>query len=75
MKRTLLIPLAAMILGVPVLAQQVDEQTELRAKYEKKLAKEFVTYGNWILDYDAAHTKAKAEGKLLFTYFTRSYSP
>jgi hypothetical protein len=75
MKKLLLIPLMASLLVGSSFAQEADKQAELQAKYEKKVAKEFVSFGNWILDYDEARAKAKAEGKLLFTYFTRSYSP
>ena len=75
MKKLLLFPLLVGMLAAPGFSQEVDEQAELQAKYEKKVAKEFVSFGNWILDYDEARAKAKAEGKLLFTYFTRSYSP
>ncbi len=66
--------LAAVLVGSGF-SKGADEQAKLQAKYEKKIAKDFVSYGNWMLDYDAARAKAKAEGKLLFTYFTRSYAP
>ena len=75
MKNLLLIPLSVALLAVPAIAQEPDEQAELRAKYDKKLAKEFVSAGGWLFDYDEARAKAKKEGKLLFTYFSRSYSP
>lgn len=75
MKKLLLIPMLAAVLTGSAFSQEVDEQAELQAKYEKKVAKEFISYGNWMLDYDAARAKAKAESKLLFTYFSRSYSP
>lgn len=47
----------------------------LEDKYEKKLAKRFVRYGGWESDYDVARTRAKKEDKVLFVYFSRSYSP
>jgi hypothetical protein len=75
MKNLLLIPLAAALLGGPALAQDDDKQAHYQAEYEKKLAKEFVSFGGWITDYDEAREKARKEGKVLFTYFTRSYSP
>jgi len=75
MKIMTIIPLAAALLAAPLHAQGGDEQAELRAKYEEKIAKEFVSAGGWLLDYDEARAKAAEEGKLLFTYFTRSYSP
>ena len=50
-------------------------QAELQAKYDKKITAKYIAHGGWMLDYDAARAKAKAEGKLIFAYFTRSYSP
>jgi hypothetical protein len=75
MKTLLLVPMLAIVLAGAGFSQSTDEQAALQAKYDKKVAKEFVSYGNWILDYDVARAKAKEEGKLIFTYFTRSYSP
>ncbi len=75
MKHLTWIPLAAALLVAPLQAQDGDEQAELRAKYDEKIAKEFVSFGGWVLDYDEAREQAKEEGKLLFTYFSRSYSP
>ena len=68
--------LAPTLLAAAVLpAQQSDEQKELVAKYEEKLTAEYLEFGGWVTDYDEARARAKAEGKLLFTYFSRSYSP
>ena len=75
MKKLLQMSLIGALLGGAAFGQVVDEQAELKAKYDKKIAKEFVSFGNWILDYDVAREKAETEGKMLFTYFTRSYSP
>lgn len=47
---------------------------ELRARYEAELAEPFVAKGGWIVDYDDARAQAKREGKLIFTYFSRSYA-
>ena len=69
------ISVRAAVMMAPAFSQGADEQAELQAKYDKKVAKEFVSYGHWMLDYDKAREKAKAEGKLIFTYFSRSYSP
>ncbi len=57
----------------PVLSAQ--SQSELKAKYDEKLSHEFVEYGGWTTDYDAARKKAEEEGKVLFVYFSRSYAP
>ena len=51
------------------------EELLLKAKYDEKLSHEFVEYGGWTTDYDAARKKAEEEGKVLFVYFSRSYAP
>ena len=65
---------AAGLLLVPALGNgpAVDENRE---KFEKKLKLEFIEHGGWITDYDKAREKAKAEDKVLFVYFSRSYAP
>ena len=52
-----------------------QDQEILKAKREKKLAKEVFKNAPWATDYDAARKQAKKEGKLIVAYFTRSYSP
>ena len=46
----------------------------LKAKYEEKIAKPFVSHGSWCVDFDEARERATKDGKLIFVYFTRSYS-
>ncbi|PCJ51588.1 MAG: hypothetical protein COA70_13965 [Planctomycetota bacterium] len=68
--------LLGLALAAPAAAQDVVPEVDpLQVKLEAKLAKSFVAHGNWVLDYDEAKKIAKEEGKLLFVYFTRSYSP
>lgn len=74
MKSTLLTPLLALGALAGGAAAQVD-QAELQERYEKKLQKEFVSYGGWITDYDEARELARKEGKMIFAYFSRSYAP
>jgi hypothetical protein len=50
-------------------AQETNEQ-----KLEKKLKEPWLVNGGWITDYDAALAKAKESGKVIFGYFSRSYS-
>lgn len=50
-------------------AQSMEENLEA------KLAKPFTKHVAWELDYDKALARAKEEGKAIFAYFTRSYSP
>jgi hypothetical protein len=71
----LLSPVLAAGLLTGAAQAQDDQQAEMKAKYEEKIQKEFVAYGGWELDYDKAVERAKSEGKLLFTYFSRSYAP
>ena len=73
LNRTLLRGLAVTLAISPVLGAQ--SQDDLRAKYQQKLSLEFIEHGGWITDYDAARAKAKEEGKPMFVYFSRSYSP
>lgn len=54
--------------------QKQKSQDELVAERDKKLAKEFLKKGSWVTDYDQARAEAKKSGKLLFTYFSRSYA-
>lgn len=67
MKRTLA--------SLALMCGAVLAQGDLEAKLEKKLAKPFVANGGWETDYDKAREAAKASGKVIFAYFTRSYSP
>jgi hypothetical protein len=57
-------------LGVPAAAQDA-----LVAKRDAKLAESWVAKSSWITDFDEAREIAKKSEKLIFTYFTRSYSP
>lgn len=72
MKAKLSLLLAGALLAI---ASPAFADDALQAKYDEKIAKAFVAHGGWILDYDEARAKAKKEGKVIFTYFTRSYSP
>lgn len=62
---------AGLILAAPIQAQDDDMQ----AKFEAKISEEWVSNGNWVLDFDEAKARAKAENKIIFAYFTRSYAP
>jgi len=71
--RLMLRSLAAGMILVPALSAQ--SQTQLKKKYEEKLALDFIEYGGWMTEYDAARARAKKEDKVLFVYFSRSYAP
>ena len=51
------------------------QQEKFKANYEKKVQEAWFVDGKWIEDFDAAKAKAKKENKVVFAYFTRSYSP
>lgn len=73
--RFLLSGLAAGLLFAPGAGATLATDDSYQAKYEEKLSKEFVEYGGWMTDYDAARAAAKEQGKVLFVYFSRSYAP
>ena len=79
MKRTL----TALALGVfglcllmPALAQPEGPDTaELQKRYQEKVSKDWLKNAEWSLDLEDSLARAKKEGKPVFAYFTRSYSP
>ena len=68
--------LAALSVGVLALTavSPAQDQEHFITERAKKLAKPLFQKANWIFDYDKAREEAKKQGKLLFTYFTRSYA-
>ena len=50
-------------------------QAELKQRFEIKLEGAWLKNAVWVLDYDKARVMAKASGKQIFAYFTRSYAP
>lgn len=64
--------LAAGLFAAPAAAQ--GDQA-LEKKLEEKLSHDFIDFGGWITDYDAARARARETGKVLFVYFSRSYAP
>ena len=61
------------ILTTGLAAQKSQE--ELKALRAEKLASSFLGNASWITDYDKARAEAKKSKKVIFAYFTRSYSP
>ena len=66
-----LILAGAVTLGVA----QDSAQAELQAAYEKKVSESWFTDNAFTDDYDVARERAKEQGRPIFAYFTRSYSP
>jgi hypothetical protein len=52
-----------------------DSQEALARKRDQKLQAAFLKKAAWTTDYDKAREEARKSGKLIFAYFTRSYSP
>ena len=77
MKRFLASAIAGALLfaAAATASAQQPSQEDLKKRLDDKLAEPWVKDGGWNTDYDAARAEAKKGGKLLFTYFTRSYSP
>lgn len=67
--------LAAAVAGVLFAAPMTAQEKDYQALYEAKISESWVTHGNWVLDFEEAKARAKAENKLIFAYFTRSYAP
>ncbi len=63
--------------AVTLSAQSTEgaEQENLLRLRNEKLAEAWVGGGHWLTDYDLARKQAAAQGKVIFAYFTRSYSP
>lgn len=66
--------IAGALLGLLVVAASPCSAQDLEAKYKAKLAEGWIKSPAWITDYDAARKAAKEQGKVIFAYFTRSYS-
>jgi hypothetical protein len=66
---------ALLAAGLLALAPFARGEEDLRANLEAKLAKPFLKKVAWVRDYDAALVRARAEDKLVFAYFARSYFP
>ena len=71
-KKKRVIPAAR--LGAMQKAKPVDQAT-LKKRFAEKMKKPFVSKADWVLDWDQARAAAARGKKLIFAYFTRSYSP
>lgn len=56
-------------------AQQAPDAEKMKANYEEKIKKDFVKKIEWVQSLDTAKKKAAQDSKLIFAYFSRSYSP
>ncbi len=72
---TLLKPLlAAALLVAPVFSVLAGDEDALIQKRDAKLAEGWLKKAAWNTDYDKALAEAKASGKPILAYFTRSYA-
>jgi len=72
----LLTLLPAIFLAGPASAQEGEtaDNPKMVERRDAKLKEPFFQNADWITDYDKARAVAKKQGKLIFAYFTRSYS-
>ena len=65
----------ALIAGTSFLAAALpgQSQADLIADRADKHARPVFKKANWFFDWDEARAESMRQGKLLFTYFTRSY--
>ncbi len=76
-RTVILAGLIAVLFATSALAQgrTPPSQETLKQNRADKVAEEWFTDAGWIDDYDVAREKAKESGKLIFAYFTRTYTP
>jgi len=55
-------------------AQKAPSQQDLIKLRDEKMALPVFKKAGWTFDYDKARAEAKKSGKLIFTYFSRSYA-
>jgi len=64
---------AMKLVAAPAQTQEPTQQ-ELVAKRDEKMGLEVFKQAPWTFDFDQARADAKQQGKLIFTYFSRSYA-
>lgn len=64
-------PAAALTAGGQAKEKTQEELITLR---DEKMALPVFKKADWTFDYDKARAEAKKSGKLIFTYFSRSYA-
>ena len=66
-------PLAALCTLLGTAPGRAQEPAQLEQRRAEKLARPVFASADWTTDFDRAKSRARSEGKLVFTYFTRSY--
>jgi hypothetical protein len=72
--RTITRTVALSLTSLLLVAAPAAAQSDLEKKRDAKLAEKWFTSNEWTSDYDVARKRAKESGKVIFAYFTRSYS-
>jgi hypothetical protein len=67
--------LALCLLAAAPLSGQSPDAAAMRRNYDEKLKKPFATKIPWELSLEKAKERARAEGKPILGYFTRSFAP
>ena len=62
----------AVTLGAPAQSSDLEALIEKR---DAKLAGEWRSQAQWVVDFDQAREQSKKSGEIIFAYFTRSYAP
>lgn len=76
--RTSLLVLLLLAAALPISAQVGSgnsNEAANREAYELKLSEPFAEHVSWVRRLDEARRRARAEEKLIFAWFTRSYEP
>ncbi len=54
---------------------RVYDQEDMMARKAELLKHDWLKQADWVMSYAKAKAQAAKSGKLIFTYFTRSYAP
>ena len=68
---------SAFLIAIPLFSASValaEGPSALEQKRDAKLAEPWLKQCPWFTDFDKARAEAKATGKTVFAYFTRSYA-
>ena len=60
---------------VAAFARPAGAQPSFEERLAAKLDEPFIKNAAWVQDYDEALKQARDSGRVIFAYFTRSYSP
>lgn len=73
--RCLSLAALALFLAPTIALAGPPSQEQLKKQRTDKLAEPWVSKFPWVTDYAKAKEQAKKDQKMIFAYFSRSYSP